>query len=77
MAQTEIRPRLSSEHPWTPGSWFRWRAFVLMSCPGCGSVAGLDDHEIDDQGRVTPSVDCSECEYHETGVRLLEWEPHG
>ncbi len=33
-----------------------------LCCPGCGSIATIDDDQF--RGRV--SVDCSECEYHET-----------
>lgn len=30
-------------------------------------------HEIDDDGRVTPSVQCPQCDYHETGVVPEGW----
>ena len=35
---------------------------VYLCCPGCGLEATLDDDQL--HGRV--SVDCPECEYHET-----------
>ncbi len=44
-----------------------------MACPGCGANGSLADHEIDAAGNVTPSVDCTECAYHETGVVLEGW----
>ena len=44
-----------------------------MACPGCGVNGSLAGHEIDRLGNVTPSVDCTECEYHETGVILEGW----
>ncbi len=44
-----------------------------MACPGCGANGSLADHEIDEAGNVTPSVDCTECEYHEVGVVVEGW----
>ena len=46
-----------------------------IACPGCGLVATLDptDHQIDDFGNVTPSVDCPNCEFHKT-VTLDKWQ---
>ena len=49
------------------------RRSARMACPGCGTTGTLQDHGIDDEGRVTPSVDCTQCEYHESGVVLEGW----
>lgn len=51
------------------------KSTARLGCPGCGLTALLDDHEIDHVGNVTPSVDCPSCDYHETGVLLIGWEP--
>ena len=65
------------------GRWPRygkWQLIVLdgkkmarLSCPGCGCQALLD-HQIDEEGGVTPSVVCPElgCTFHEF-VRLEGW----
>lgn len=46
-----------------------------LSCPGCGLVGTLDDHEIQGNGAVTPSVDCpASCGFHDYVV-LEGW--HG
>ena len=44
-------------------------------CPKCGREGSLD-HEIDAEGRVTPSVVCPHegCDFHDN-VQLLGWEP--
>ncbi len=49
------------------------RLSARMACPGCGANGSLANHEIDAAGNVTPSVDCTECEYHEVGVVLEGW----
>ena len=62
----------------------QWRRIILdgkpnaeICCPECGYVALLD-HEIDDQGRVTPSVECpmvarGACTFHRSGLLLRGW----
>ena len=49
-----------------------------LSCPGCGEVASLSNHKIDDQGIVTPSLVCpfDGCSFHEW-VQLEGWNPDG
>lgn len=37
-------------------------SFPLFRCPGCKQVGDIDDDEF--HGRV--SIDCTNCEYHET-----------
>lgn len=47
-----------------------------IGCPGCGQ-SGILDHEIADDGTVTPSIQCpgDDCGYHETGCVLTGWIP--
>lgn len=49
---------------------------VRLRCPGCGTTASLEDHEIADDGTVTPSLVCQNegCGFHEN-VQLSGWEP--
>ena len=61
-----------------PGTWNLWvtgKRRVLFACPLCGDV-GLLNHEIADDGIVTPSVQCPNiaCTFHEM-IKLLEWTP--
>lgn len=48
---------------------------VLYTCPNghTGRLAGWD---VDAEGRVTPSVDCSPngCDFHDH-IRLVDWSP--
>lgn len=32
---------------------------AVMSCPDCGFVASLSEHEVDEAGNVSPMVDCA------------------
>lgn len=59
------------------GRWGGWRAGtetrIMISCPQCGTVAGLD-HDIASDGTVTPSVICPiGCGFHDH-VRLSMWK---
>jgi hypothetical protein len=47
---------------------------AYLSCPRCGYVAGLGEHEISDDGVVSPSVICGGqgCDFHEN-IRLKGW----
>ncbi len=49
------------------------RTFVLVVCPGCHVEYRLN-HDIDEQGVVTPSLDCPDdiCLFHDT-VILVGW----
>lgn len=49
---------------------------AVTYCPKCGLEAYLDDHSIDTDGIVTPSVICphAPCTFHDD-VRLENWEP--
>lgn len=48
-----------------PGTWRRMGLRVFVTCPECGVTAQLD-HKVDDQGNVTPSLDCPNdvCSWH-------------
>lgn len=75
MTKTFVR----TDRTWPgPGEW---RCVVIdgqrtarLGCPGCHYGAVLD-HEIDAKGRVSPSVACPNCSYHESGVVLEGWVP--
>ncbi len=45
-----------------------------IGCPDCGQ-SGILDHEIADDGSVTPSIQCAShgCTYHESGCVLVGW----
>jgi hypothetical protein len=47
---------------------------IVMRCPECNQISDLDDHNIDSDGVVTPSLICprEHCDFHEM-VRLLDW----
>ena len=51
--------------------WRRFGLLVLVTCPGCGLEVGLD-HDVEDDGRVTPSLNCTECAFREF-VTLGGW----
>lgn len=70
-----------------PGTWRRMPdGMIVATCPECGTLAVLrhgtpspDCHEIDDQGKVTPSVVCpgmhgQPCSFHRY-VLLEGWDP--
>lgn len=68
--------------PLPPGRWravthgkpgdAEWR--IKFACPQCGTEAGLDDHEIDADGEVSPSVHCAtDCGFHDHVV-LIDWD---
>lgn len=60
------------------GSWKTWRAktsvIVIVSCPDCGGLATLVDHEIALDGTVRQPVDCPDilCRFSDQ-VRLIGW----
>ena len=43
---------------------------IRLVCPN--GHAGFLDHNVDSQGRVTPSVECPDdsCAFHESGITL-------
>lgn len=45
---------------------------VVVRCPHCGVEGGLD-HDVDELGRVDPSLDCTECSFHKH-VQLSGWD---
>lgn len=67
--------RIPRKHPEVEGPdfpvWWLWMGRVLLACPN-GHVARLDQHEIDASGRVTPSVQCPICDFHQN-IELAGW----
>lgn len=62
-----------------PGQWWPWPTAkrVTVWCPDCGNAATLD-HDIADDGTVSPSLVCPHvkhdaCGFHEF-VKLEGWE---
>ena len=64
--------------PPLPGHWTPLRSeggvVVVFRCPDCQQSAHLDEHEIDAQGHVSPSVVCptEDCTFHHD-VELDGW----
>ena len=56
------------------GTWARLGGEVYVCCPGCGSLAALD-HDVDQEGRVTPALQCpsESCCWHRI-VKLADWD---
>ncbi len=50
------------------------KAVPRIYCPKCGNE-GLLDHDIDTEGRVTPSLVCPHdgCDFHDH-IQLMGWE---
>lgn len=66
----------SDEH--LPGTWKALKTLLLgkkatFTCPNCKQVGTLIDHDIADDGTVTPSVVC-DCGFHEW-IYLVGWQP--
>lgn len=58
----------------------RDKLITKLKCPGCGQWGEIDDEQL--QGHV--SIDCPDCEFHETidftSVAVVyesKWEPTG
>lgn len=67
----------------TKGEWdrsfARGKPRVVVCCPGCGTVLGVEMHEIAPDGTISPSCMCpiNGCEFHDT-VKLEDWvDPEG
>lgn len=69
-------------HPGGLVSVRQWRVvkldgvpYVRATCPGC-DLEALLDHDIADDGTVSPSMDCpnDRCDFH-ANVRLELWQP--
>lgn len=64
-----------------PGEWALLSDVVTgktsadITCPKCGKIGSLMDHEIDASGRVDPSLVCPKesCVFHRFGI-LDGWE---
>lgn len=58
---------------WRPGKTPDGKRTAFFRCPKCptiGSLAGT--HEIADDGKVTPSMVCPNCDFHEF-ITLESW----
>lgn len=49
------------------------RKTVDVICPQCGTIGELD-HEIGDNGEITPSLQCGSCSFHESNCRLAGFQ---
>jgi hypothetical protein len=71
-----VLKRGAVEDRFEPGMW-KGSVTIYVSCPKCGLIAALD-HQVADDGTVTPSLVCPEdeggCGWHDT-VRLDSWPP--
>lgn len=58
-----------------PGTWKEAGTSASFTCPNCGQLAVLTDHDISDNGEVSPSVVCphDECTFHDR-VTLVGWK---
>ncbi|MCJ2530754.1 MAG: hypothetical protein LN413_00330 [Candidatus Thermoplasmatota archaeon] len=58
---------------WRP-SRLDGRRTAKMSCPACGVAQTFDDHDIDPNGLVSPSVQCADkkCAFHDY-IALAGW----
>lgn len=63
------------EHQSSRGTWASGKdSEVFLSCPGCGIIANIaETHEIDAEGVITPSVDCSNCDFHDQ-IKLHDYK---
>lgn len=58
----------------------RWRCnsdgHIFYCCPGCGRIIKMINYNVDDDGKVLPSLECptEACHFHRF-VMLLGWEP--
>lgn len=65
-----------------PGTWkglkTRQGRKASFVCPECGQLGALVDHDIGDDGTVTPSVVCPHlgCAFHEF-IKLDGWNSNG
>jgi hypothetical protein len=61
-----------------PGTWDRsfagGKPKIVLCCPSCKTVLGIDQHVIDAEGNVSPSCMCpiTGCDFHEY-VKLEDW----
>lgn len=61
-----------------PGTWFMLecsggKRIPAVVCPGCrGGALSLKDHHVAADGKVTPSLGCPFCGYHEF-ITLKGW----
>lgn len=52
-----------------PGEWTKNGMSADITCPSCGGIGSLKDHDISPEGLVMPSLMCPRgCGFHEHGV---------
>lgn len=62
-----------------PGTWrpvtIGGESSAFFRCPKCPTYGSLfGTHDIADDGTVTPSVVCPNCDFHES-IKLEGWQP--
>lgn len=62
-----------------PGTWKGLQTLggrkASFTCPNCGQLGSLSDHEIAEDGTVNPSVVCfNGCGFHDF-IKLEGWQP--
>lgn len=72
-------PMNSNVFPPLPGTWVPGHAdgerTAFFTCPKCSTYGALaGSHEIADDGVVSPSVVCPNCDFHDH-VTLVGWQP--
>jgi len=69
---TKLQPKARGDSL-REGCWYlNQDAEVKVCCPGCGGVGDLNEHRIDDNGMVWPSLICQACGFHDS-VQLEGW----
>lgn len=69
---------LEQNNDYKPGTWKGLKTdkgrSASVTCPKCGGLATLTDHNIDSNGGVTPSLVCpyDDCDFHDYVV-LKGW----
>lgn len=77
MVRKAVRVDAQSSLP--RGTWasaiFKGRVLVNFSCPKCGTIQGLVDHQVKSSGDVQPDIICrnEDCAF-QAWVRLGNWE---
>ena len=71
MVDTVILQKSATFPPMKNGEWFATNKSIFVRCMGCGQLLTLDDHTVNPDGTITPSLVCpyvSEgCTWHVMG----------
>lgn len=78
--QIDVLPKATNRNVPQPGAWrliapsMRHIFKAIVNCPQCNKDAPLREHEIAEDGTVSPSLVCPmvNCDYHEK-VKLDDW----